>query len=218
MKADLSREIVDILEDLVARYPRLAGCRQDIEAAFHTLRRCFASGGKALVCGNGGSAADAEHIVGELMKGFVLKRPLTGEETGRLTAAFPTEGSEIAGKLQRALPAISLVSHTALTSAIANDTAQDMAFAQQVFGYGRQGDALIGLSTSGNAANVVNAARVARAFGLSTVCLTGAGGGLLAGICDVAIRMPEPETHLVQELTLPVYHALCLMLERAFFG
>lgn len=208
---------IEILNSLFTRYPQLVICRQNVERAFHVLEDCYTAGGKVLVCGNGGSAADSEHIVGELMKGFVKRRPLTPEETGLLKAAFPDEGAHLSAGLQRALPAISLCSQTALMTAIGNDISLDMVFAQQAFGYGKRGDVLIGLSTSGNAMNVVNAVKVAKAFGLTTVGITAAGGGLMEKICDITILLPETETYKVQELTLPLYHTLCLMLEYSFF-
>ncbi|MFD2234492.1 D-sedoheptulose-7-phosphate isomerase [Phaeospirillum tilakii] len=196
----------------------LAPCRAAIDAAFVLLRDAVAAGGKILTCGNGGSAADAEHIVGELMKGFHLKRPLTAEEVAALAAVSPQEGPRIAAGLQRPIAAISLVSQTALITAIANDNDADLIFAQQVLGLGRPGDVLVALSTSGNSRNVIAAAQVARAFGLKVVALTGAGGGALAPLADVAIRVPATQVPAIQELHLPVYHELCARLEQACFG
>jgi D-sedoheptulose 7-phosphate isomerase len=171
-----------------------------------------------LVCGNGGSAADAEHIVGELMKGYLLQRPIPDETRARLVAASPESGAYLAGALQGALPAISLVSQASLLSAIANDTAADMVFAQQVYGYGRAGDVLVGISTSGNARNVVYAMQVARAMGMHTCALTGPGGGALKSVADVCICAPGESTPAIQERHLPIYHVLCAMLEEEFFG
>ncbi len=206
-----------ILTDLIERYPDLSDCADDITAVYERLRVTFASGGKLLVCGNGGSAADSEHIVGELMKGFRSKRPVSAGMRDRLRANFPDHGGYLADHLQGALPAISLVSHVALTTAFANDVAADLVFAQQVYGYGRAGDALLAISTSGNAPNVLHALRVARVLGLHTLGLTGSSGGAMVALCDVAIRVPHTDTARVQERHLPVYHALCAMLEEAFF-
>jgi D-sedoheptulose 7-phosphate isomerase len=189
----------------------------EIVAAHALLHATFAGGGKVLLCGNGGSAADCEHIVGELMKGYQAPRPLAAEVRAQLAAAFPQEGAYLADHLQGALPAISLVSQSGLITAFANDVAPDMVFAQQVYGYGRPGDALIAISTSGNSANVVNAVRVARAFGLHTLGFTGAAGGQLQSLCDVTVCVPSSQTATVQEYHLPIYHALCELLEDAFF-
>jgi D-sedoheptulose 7-phosphate isomerase len=205
------------LEDLAARYPALAACRPDIEAAFSLLARTFAAGGKLLVCGNGGSAADADHIVGELMKGFMSRRPLPADVQARLRATDPRLGPELALKLQGALPAINLAAAAALSTAFANDVSGELAFAQAALGHGRKGDVLLGISTSGNAANVRAALCVARANGLRTVGLTGRSGGAMAGLCDVLIRVPAEETFAVQEYHLPVYHCLCAMAEARFF-
>jgi len=201
-----------------AEHPELGVCETALLAAHGELTRCFASGGKLLACGNGGSAADADHIVGELMKGFLLRRPIPDCFAQKLREACGnTEGVALANGLQGALPAISLTAHAALTSAFANDVASDMAFAQQVYGYGKPGDVLIAISTSGNSANVLKAAQVARAKGLVVIGLTGQGGGALAPLCDVCIAVPERETYRVQELHLPVYHLLCAMVESEFF-
>jgi len=207
----------EVIDDLVDRYPDLEPCRGDVQRAFELLRDRFAAGGKLLTCGNGGSAADAEHLVGELMKGFASTRPLDSSQRRALIDADPEEGAYLADRLQGALPAIALVSQTALGTAIANDLAADLVFAQQVHGYGRPGDALLCISTSGDSLNVVRAAQVARAGGLATIGLTGATGGRLAQLCDVCIRVPYDSVIAVQERHLPIYHALSLMLEREFF-
>lgn len=206
------------IEQLISRYPELDACASDVQVAFEILRACFRSGGKALTCGNGGSAADAEHIVGELMKGYLLKRPVPEAMRARLISASPQNGEYLADHLQRGLPAISLVSQTSLLSAIANDTAADMAYAQQVYAYGNEGDALIGISTSGNARNVIHAMQVARALGLHTVGLTGATGGALKPLCEVCICVPAENTTAIQERHLPIFHVLCAMLEEEFFA
>lgn len=206
------------LDALLVRYPDLALCREDIAAATQLLAACFRSGGKLLVCGNGGSAADSEHIVGELMKGYMLRRPIPPGFRERLLEAHPANGVYLADHLQGALPAISLVSQTSLNTAYANDVAADMAFAQQVYGYGRPGDALLGISVSGKAANVIHALQVGSALGLRTVGLTGPSGGDLLPHCDVAIRAPGATTPEVQERHLAIYHAFCMQLEQEFFS
>lgn len=207
-----------ILEKLTVGIPGLKCCKQVITDAFLLIKGCYDNGGKILICGNGGSAADAEHITGELMKGFLLKREIGKSAYDRIKAVFPNEADYLAEKLQGALPAISLVSHSALSTAYINDVASDMVFAQQVYGYGKPGDLLIGLSTSGNSGNVVNAVKVAKAFGLSAIGLTGQTGGAMEAVCDVCIKVPAMETYRVQEYHLPVYHALCAMIEAEYFG
>jgi D-sedoheptulose 7-phosphate isomerase len=206
------------LEELLRRYPVLAPCRPAIEGAFAILVDCYAAGGKLLICGNGGSAADADHIVGELMKGFLNRRPLPENTRQRLVAADPQVGPELASKLQAGLPAINLSASSALGSAFANDVSAELAYAQAALAYGRPGDALLGISTSGNAANVRAALCAARAAGLRTVGLTGKGGGRMAALCDVLIDVPATRTFEVQELHLPIYHALCAMVESRFFA
>jgi D-sedoheptulose 7-phosphate isomerase len=209
---------MDILNVLLGRRPELGVCAEDLRAAFDLLSAGFAGGGKLLVCGNGGSAADAEHIVGELMKGFLLRRPLDARRLAELERSMPEDWRAFAASLQGTLPAIALTGHPALASAFANDVAADMVFAQLVLGYGRKGDVLLGISTSGTSRNVVNAARAAKAFGLNVIGLTGRSGGKLAEIAELCLRMPADETFLVQELHESVYHALCAMLEEEFFG
>ncbi len=206
------------IRQLIFSYPGLDVCASDIEAAYNVLRDCYRRGGKVLTCGNGGSAADAEHIVGELMKGYLLKRPVPEEVRAKLIAISSEDGDYLADHLQGGLPAVSLVSQSSLLSAIANDTAADMVYAQQVYAYGREGDALIGISTSGNSTNVFRAMQVARALGLRTIGLTGRTGGRLKPLCDVCIRVPANDTTLVQERHLPIFHVLCAMLEEEFFA
>lgn len=196
------------MKELLKRYPKLETCRDDIEKALMLIIDTYKKGGKVLVCGNGGSAADSEHIVGELMKGFVSKRTVTDEN-------IPPEIKE---HLQGALPAISLPSQIAVLSAYINDVKPEMMYGQLVYGYGRKEDLLIGLSTSGNSKNVVNAVKVANALGMKTLSLTGEGGGILSEISDVTIKTPEKETYKVQEYHLPIYHYLCLKTEEHFFG
>jgi D-sedoheptulose 7-phosphate isomerase len=205
------------IQQLVFSYPGLDVCASDIKAAFNVLRDCYRGGGKVLTCGNGGSASDAEHIVGELMKGYLRKRLVPEEIRTKLRGVSAEDGDYLADHLQGALPAISLVSQTSLLSAIANDTATDMVYAQQVYAYGREGDALIGISTSGNSTNVIRAMQVARALGIRTVGLTGRTGGKLKPLCDVCIRVPANDTALIQERHLPILHVLCAMLEEEFF-
>jgi D-sedoheptulose 7-phosphate isomerase len=205
------------IDRLVSRHADLKACRNEIEEAFRLLRDSFSQGGVLLVCGNGGSAADSDHIVGELMKGFQRKRAIPAGLQQALQADWGAEGSQTGQLLQGCLPAISLTSQGPLISAIANDLAPDLIFAQQVYGYGRKGDVLLGISTSGNSANVCSAFRVARTLGLTTIGLTGRDGGELRNLADCAIRVPRTTTLEIQELHLPVYHALCVMLEQAFF-
>ncbi|MGO8693640.1 MAG: SIS domain-containing protein [Rectinemataceae bacterium] len=214
----MKQKIVDILGNLFKRRPELETCAADLRAAFDLLAASFAGGGTLLACGNGGSAADSEHIVGELMKGFLLPRPLDAGHLAALERSIPGDWRSFASSLQGTLPAISLTGQPSLSSAFANDVAADMTFAQQVLGYGRQGDVLLGISTSGTSRNVVNAARAAKAFGLRVIGLTGRSGGTLAEIAEVCIRVPAEETFLVQELHESAYHALCAMLEEEFFG
>ena len=206
-----------MLDELIKRYPILERVREDIEAVYGILERCYENGGKLLIAGNGGSAADAEHIVGELMKGFVKRRPVTEEMKEALEKADPVRGKELSEKLQGGLPAIALVDHAALSTAFANDVDGMLSYAQQVNGYGKPGDVFLGSSTSGNAENVMYAAVTAKAKGMQVVGLTGKDGGKLAGIADAAVIVPEMETYKIQELHLPVYHALCLMLEHRFY-
>jgi len=202
---------------LTERYPALRETEADITAAIQEIIACFAGGGKLLICGNGGSAADADHIVGELMKSFLLPRRPKEEETAAL-AAEGEEGEWLSRHLQSGLPAISLCAHSALMTAVANDTAAETVFAQQIMALGREGDVLLTLSTSGNSRNCVLAAHTARARGMRVIAMTGAGGGKLKGIADVTVAVPETETYRVQELHLPVYHALCAAVEEYFFG
>ena len=209
------------LDEVFLRCPALRNLRDGLVRGAAAVCACHRAGGKVLVCGNGGSAADSEHIVGELAKGFLLRRPLPSAHAGRLRAAAELpgrEGAALAGQLHQGVAAISLTGHPALASAIDNDTGREMIFAQQVYVYGRPGDVLIGLSTSGNAGNVVRALAVARAFGLTTVGLTGCRPGRMDALCDVLLKVPEAETHKIQELHLPAYHTVCLMVEQELFA
>ena len=205
---------------LIERYHVLAECKDSVIAAYDVLEECFATGRKLLIAGNGGSCADAEHIVGELMKGFKYTRKCSDEFAEKLKSIDSVRGMELAEKLQGGLPAIALGGHQSLNTAYVNDVKDGglLTFAQQVYGYGKEGDVLLGISTSGNSKNVMNAAVVARALGLKVIGLTGQKGGELATVADVTIKAPSNETYMIQELHLPIYHCLCLMLEERFFG
>ena len=205
------------LDALMVRYPALIAVRAELEEAFYAIYNCYRSGGKLLICGNGGSAADSEHIVGELMKSFKMKRPIDCAVAERLRE-MGEDGMALAEKLEGALPAIALCGHTALSTAFGNDKDGFMVFAQQVYGYGDSGDLLLCLTTSGNSKNCVYATEVAKAKGMTVMAITGEGGGRMSGLADICVALPERETYLVQELTLPVYHWLCAELETAFFG
>ncbi len=195
------------MENLLNRYPCLEVCKYDIENALKLIIDTYKNGGKVLVCGNGGSAADSEHIVGELMKGFMLKRTVTDERIPE----------NLKKGLQGALPAISLPSQSAILSAFINDVEPDMMYAQLVYGYAKENDLVIGLSTSGNSKNVVNAIEVAKCVGAKTLAMTGEKESKLSELCDVTIKVPEFETYRIQELHLPVYHYLCAEVEQYFF-
>ncbi|MBQ3853189.1 MAG: SIS domain-containing protein [Anaerovibrio sp.] len=205
------------VDDLIARYPALAACRESLRDAVKALCESYRHGGKLLVCGNGGSASDAEHIVGELMKGFILKRPIDDSLYEKMKSVCPTEAEYLRDNLQGALPAISLMNAVALNSAFANDQAPDLAMAQQVLGLGKAEDVLIGISTSGNSANVIYAVQMARVKGIKTIGLIGNRECRLKALCDIAICVPETETYKIQELHLPVYHMLCMAVENEFF-
>ncbi|MGN8632637.1 D-sedoheptulose-7-phosphate isomerase [Blautia sp. HCP3S3_G3] len=200
----------EYLREMNDRHPDLAGVSKDVETAYEILKRSYCANGKLLTCGNGGSASDADHIVGELMKGFHLDRPL-GSDQG-------SQFGELTGSLQGALPAISLTQNHVLATAYANDVNPDMIFAQQVYGYGCEGDVLIALTTSGNSKNVLYAAEVARKKKMHVIGFTGETGGMLKEMSDVCICVPETETAFVQEKHIIVYHTICSMLEAFFFG
>lgn len=206
------------IDDLMERYPQLRKSREEITGGYLMLEECYQHDGKLLIAGNGGSAADSEHIVGELMKRFKIPRPVTQEFADRLMAVDPERGRVLVNNLERSLMAIPLAAHEALTTAYINDVDGSGVFAQQLFGYARAGDVFLGISTSGNSQNVLSAAVVARAMGVRVLGLTGAEGGTLAGMADVTVKVPEVETYKIQELHLPIYHCWCLMLEDYFFG
>lgn len=205
------------LELLMQRYPALSICQNEIVSAYEIMEKCFKEGGKLLVAGNGGSAADAEHIVGELMKGFKLSRKPSSEYAKELIAVNAELGQTLADNLQGALPAVALDGHPALSTAYMNDCEPLLCFAQQVNGYGQIGDVFLGISTSGNSKNVLYAATVAKAKGMKIIGLTGAKKSKLSELADVCVAVPQTETYMIQELHLPVYHCWCLMLEHVFF-
>lgn len=208
---------MDFVTQLIWRYPVLKANEKEIRLLCDAVIKSYESGGKLLVCGNGGSCADAEHIVGELMKGFLKKRPIPEKKKAEMLERVPELDGIGLDKLQQGLPAIALNSGVALTTAFANDCDPDLIYAQQVLGYGKKGDVFLGISTSGNAKNVYAAAAVAKSLGLVTVALSGKDGGVLKDVCDISIIVDEDETYMIQELHLPVYHALCATVEEHFF-
>ena len=212
-----NKKINDIINDLISRYPILKTIQQDIIGAFYLLEKCYENNGKLLIAGNGGSAADAEHISGELMKGFKKTRPISDTLKKELIRIDSIQGRRLAKSLQESLTAIPLVSHEALTTAYINDVDAIGVFAQQLLGFGQEKDAFLAISTSGNSHNILAAALVAKAIGMKVIGLTGATGGKLADYCDVCIRVPAKKTYMIQELHLPVYHCICMMLEERFF-
>ena len=214
----MEERLLKHIDHLIDRYPKLIVCQEDILRTYKILEKAYSSGRKLLVSGNGGSASDSEHIVGELMKEFKLKRRIFGKQAAALKEIDPELGQVLADNLQGALPAISLTGHSSLTTAFMNDALPELVFAQQVNGYGKPGDVYLGISTSGNSKNVLYAAVNAKAKGLKVIGLTGAKESKLMKYSDVCIRVPETETYKIQELHLPVYHCLCLMLEDKFFG
>ena len=217
---ELKKTTLEKVEELIERYPALAVCREDLRAAVQAICESYAGGHKLLVCGNGGSASDSEHIVGELMKGFLLPRKLGAKEQQAFERACPASAAYLMENLQGTLPAISLVNSVGLGTAFANDQAPDLVFAQQVLGLGAAGDVLIAISTSGSSQNVLYALDVARAKGLRTIALTGEKGGRMAAehLAETVIRVPAAETFKIQEYHLPVYHMLCIAAEHEFFG
>ena len=208
---------MDYIQQLIERYPALERARPDIEKSIEIIRYSYENGGKLLIAGNGGSASDAEHISGELMKNFLKKRKLPGAFVNDLEKIDKDISGYLLSRLQPGLPAISLCGQVSLSTACANDIDGNIAFAQQVYGYGKEGDAFLGISTSGNAKNIIYAAAVARIKKMKIIALTGESGGELKQYADICIRVPETETWKIQESHLPVYHAICMTLEEYFF-
>ena len=208
------------VQELIARYPQLAVCEADLTAAVKAICTSYRTGHKLIACGNGGSASDAEHIVGELMKGFLLPRKLGADMAAKMDTVCPESKNYFLANLQGTLPALSLVNQVALNTAFANDQAPDLSFAQQILGMGQADDVLLAISTSGNSTNVIYALQMARVKGVKTIALTGQSGGKIASqqLADITIRVPETETFKIQELHLPVYHMLCIAAENEFFG
>lgn len=206
------------IADLTERCGAWCGAEKQVENAVKTLCACHRNGGRVLACGNGGSAADSEHIVAEMVKSFARKRTLSSCDAGKLAVLGSSDAALLRDKLQPGVAAISLCSQSALSSAISNDTESHLSFAQQTYVYGRKGDVLLAISTSGNSRNVVLALQTARAFGLHTIGLTGQSGGEMARWCDIVFRAPSDETFRIQEMHLPLYHTLCLMAEEELFG
>lgn len=203
---------------LISRYPKLEGIVPSTIFGYEIMENAYRDDHKLLIAGNGGSAADSEHIAGELMKRFEMPRPIGSDLAAKLCSIDHIRGPHLAKHLERSLMAIPLVAHEALTTAYINDVDGYGVFAQQLLGYGRSGDVFLGISTSGNSPNIMNAVVVAKALGIKVIGLTGSEGGELAQVADVAVKVPETETYKVQELHLPIYHCWCLMLEDHFFG
>lgn len=203
---------------LITRYPSLEKIKEEIIQAYLVLEECYYQDGTVLIAGNGGSAADAEHISGELMKRFKLPRPISEDLCKKLVDIDSTRGPQLAANLECSLRAIALVTHESLTTAYINDVDGHGVFAQQLFGFARKGDVFLAISTSGNSKNIMNATVIARAIGIKIIGLTGSSGGELASVSDVVVKVPEDETYMIQELHLPIYHCWCLMLEDKFFG
>lgn len=207
-----------MLSLLMSRYPKLGICKYDIEKCIELLISTYKCKGKLLICGNGGSSADSEHIAGELMKGFLKKRPLSPEMKAKMKSSCPKLSDKMLDSLQGALPTIPLTSFSAVNTAFANDVDAELIYAQLILGLGQRDDVLLCISTSGSSKNIVAAAMTAKGLGLRIVALTGAGGGELKQLADVCIAVPETETYKVQEYHLPIYHTICAMLEDYFFG
>ena len=213
----MNDKIYKILEELMERYPELKEQRDNILAVYKVLEESYVNGGQLLVAGNGGSAADSEHIVGELMKAFIKPRKMDTTLQDKLKSIDKNLGEVLADNLQGALPSIAVTGHVGLSTAYLNDCNPLLSFAQQVNGFGREGDVFLGISTSGNSENILYALVTAKAKGMKTIGLSGRDGGKMKEFCDEIIIVPEKETFKIQELHLPVYHALCLMLEERFF-
>lgn len=208
----------EILGSLFFTYPNLYGCDEGIRDAIKSILQCHMAGKKLLICGNGGSASDTEHIVGELMKGFLLPRIIPQDMKSQLQEKYPDHAEYLIGTLQESVKAISLVSQSALMTAFSNDQGADAVFAQQVYGYGESGDILIAISTSGNSKNVIYATEIAKLKGMKVILLSGESGGRLKRLCDINIRVPTNETYRIQEYHLPIYHCICACVENELFG
>jgi phosphoheptose isomerase len=206
------------IKDLFDRFPQLCKSEESIFHALNIIKQTFCNDGTLFACGNGGSAADAEHMVGELMKGFLLPRKIVSSVKSELSERFGKDGLMMAENLQEGLRAVSLNGHPSLATAFGNDISFEMIFAQQIYVLGRKGDVLVGFTTSGNSVNIVNAFKVAGTLGIQTVAFTGESGGECASIVDCCIKVPSVETYKVQEFHLPVYHAICALLEEEFYG
>lgn len=206
-----------MLETLIERYPVLEDVKKDVNLAAEKLIECYKQGGKLILCGNGGSSSDCDHIVGELMKGFLKMRPLSAEKKSQMLKNCPLLDDETLSKLQGGLPAISLPNISGLNSAFCNDVDPELIYAQSLVSLGNKNDILLALSTSGNSKNVFAAAKVAKGLGLTVIGLTGKTGGKLKEVCDLCICAPETETFKIQELHLPIYHFLCAKVEEHFF-
>ena len=214
----LEKKLEQHIQLLMERYHKLLGIRESIVEGYQIIENCYKNGGKLLIAGNGGSDSDANHIVGELMKKFMIDRPPDEELIRRMNEIDPFRGRILSEQLEQGLPAIALSNHSSLNTAFINDVDGLAIYAQQILGYGNKGDVLLGISTSGNSKNIMNATVVARAKGLKIVGLTGDDGGELAQVSDVAVKVPENKTYMIQELHLPIYHCWCIMLEDYFFG
>lgn len=214
----LEEKLQKHIDLLMKRYPVLETCKEEIIGGYKLMETCYKNGGKLLIAGNGGSAADSEHIAGELMKRFKTPRSIPEDLKKKLIEVDSIRGENLAKNLERPLMAIPLVAHEALTTAYINDVDGLGVFAQQLYGFGREGDVFLGITTSGNSQNVMSATVVARALGIKVLGLTGENGGELSQVANVCVKVPETETYMVQELHLPVYHCWCLMLEDKFFG
>ena len=206
------------MKELFQRYPALVSCEESLNAALSAMEKTYRNGGTILLCGNGGSCADCDHIVGELMKGFLSLRPVDDATKRALTERCTEDGAKMAERLQRGIPAISLAAHAGVMTAFSNDVDPDLVYAQLVYAFARPHDLVMGISTSGNSKNVVAALKMAAAMGLSTVGLTGGKDCAMDSICDVTVKAPETETFKVQEYHLPIYHYLCAALEETLFG
>ena len=214
----LEKKLQKHIDLLMKRYPVLEACKEEIIGGYELMEECYKNGGKLLIAGNGGSAADSEHIAGELMKRFKIPRSIPEDLKKKLIEIDSVRGENLSKNLERPLMAIPLVAHEALTTAYINDVDGLGVFAQQLYGFGRAGDVFLGITTSGNSQNVMSATVVARALGITVLGLTGENGGELSQVANVCVKVPETETYMVQELHLPVYHCWCLMLEDKFFG